>query len=325
MNLKNNNYLNMSKKTNQPKYNEDEIDFYQIIKILFDSKKIIILSTLFFFLASIIYTSLEKPQFKTSAIIEIGYYEMNNGEIELIEKPLDLINDLNINLTLLNEQISIQPLFEKLILLETISSFENTNKTLLNNITSYVIDRHSKLEKTAIYSSGDDTLFDESNYLGSAYSEYIQRVRNEHEEEILILKNDIKFIERGITELNELLIEETSNLKLINSDPVSRLQHALQTPSYPEKIYSYKKQITNLEKQKTINQMKINSLNIKLRDFKILERVSTKVRNNFKTTIINPKNKLTISLGIIIGFFIGIFLVFIRRFFKSFKEIEKTI
>ena len=86
----------MAKNFDQSLYVKDEIDLKEILKILLESKKLIISTLLFFTIASIIYSLSLKPSFESSTKLEIGYVTTNNVDRELIESTSDLISDLNI-------------------------------------------------------------------------------------------------------------------------------------------------------------------------------------------------------------------------------------
>ena len=86
----------MSQNLIQPSAYEDEIDLREIFKILIESKKIIIVTILIFTITSIIYSLSSKPEFKSSIIVEIGYSEMPDGTQKSIEKPTDLISNINL-------------------------------------------------------------------------------------------------------------------------------------------------------------------------------------------------------------------------------------
>ena len=86
----------MAQNLTHPSPYEDEIDLREIFKILIESKKLIISTILIFTIVSIIYSLSLKPEFKSSTILEIGYYEKPDGTQKLIEKPSNLISDLKV-------------------------------------------------------------------------------------------------------------------------------------------------------------------------------------------------------------------------------------
>ena len=73
----------MAKNLTQHSPYEDEIDLQEIIKMLIESKKLIISTILIFTIASIIYSLSLKPSFITSAKLEIGYITTKNGDVLL--------------------------------------------------------------------------------------------------------------------------------------------------------------------------------------------------------------------------------------------------
>jgi capsular polysaccharide biosynthesis protein len=140
----------MAQNSTQPSFNEDEMDLREIVKILLESKKLIISTILIFTTASIIYSLSLKPSFLTSTILEIGYYEMPDGNQQLIEKPSNLISDLKVLImknsdNKFNQNVSMNSFEGKLINLETTSSSVEQNENILNEIINYIDERHSNL------------------------------------------------------------------------------------------------------------------------------------------------------------------------------------
>ena len=138
----------MTQNLTQPSPYEDEIDLREIFKILIESKKLIISTILIFTIASIIYSLSLKPSFKSSTILEIGYYEMPDATQKLIEQPTSLISHLEIQMIknpngVYNQNASMKPLNEKLIYLETTSNSAEQNENLLTEMINYIEERHS--------------------------------------------------------------------------------------------------------------------------------------------------------------------------------------
>ena len=145
----------MAQNLTQPSPYDDEIDLREIFKILIESKKLIILTTLIFTIASIIYSLSLKPEFKSSTILEIGYYEMPDGTQELIEEPSDLISDLNILLlrnpdNKFSQKVPISLIEKNVINFETTSSSGEQNENILNEMIIYIEGRHSRLKKLRV-------------------------------------------------------------------------------------------------------------------------------------------------------------------------------
>ena len=93
-------------------YLQEEIYLKDIIKLLINSKKLIIVTTLIVTLLGAIYSFQKAPVYKSTALIEIGYYpknQYNQTPIEAdqqdqhnqtpIETAKSLINEFSIELT----------------------------------------------------------------------------------------------------------------------------------------------------------------------------------------------------------------------------------
>ena len=116
---------------------EYEIDLRGLIKMLMKSKKLVILTILIFIIASIIYSLTLESKFKSSSILEIGYYEIPDGTIKLIESPSDIISSIRTNLI-----------------------YKKRNKFLLDNlIITSPEDRLIELEITSKSSKENENIF----------------------------------------------------------------------------------------------------------------------------------------------------------------------
>ena len=78
-------------------YLQEEIDLKEIFKLLINSKKLIIVTTLIFTLLGAIYSFQKAPVYKSTALIEIGANNTFSNEKGLIEPGKDLMQDLKIN------------------------------------------------------------------------------------------------------------------------------------------------------------------------------------------------------------------------------------
>ena len=78
---------------------EDEIDLKEIFKLLINSKKLIIVTTLIITLLGAIYAFQKEPLplYKSTALIEIGNYELDEYSQMIIEPAEDLIKELTTN------------------------------------------------------------------------------------------------------------------------------------------------------------------------------------------------------------------------------------
>ena len=344
----------MAQNLTQPSPYDDEIDLREIFKILIESKKLIILTTLIFTIASIIYSLSLKPEFKSSTILEIGYYEMPDGTQELIEEPSDLISNLKIY-QLLNDQqdSSFKAIENKLIRIETSSNKATDNEKILSSMITFINNRHNKL---SIISSNlrKNTLVDKIDLIDSEISFIKSKQldnnllkRTEIEDRIAKLKAELPIINLEIIQLEKVIIDDTNNLSLLTTNDKTQKARASNSPTLEQIIFSYKSKINGFNTKKNTNILETKNLNNQLQilenvthqsdelfsleqERKILEnqlqilmnatQVKTLPIGNIETKTIKPKTLLIILMGLIIGFITGIFLVFIRNFVKSYKE-----
>ena len=338
----------MAQNLTQPSPYEDEIDLLAIFKILIESKKLIISSILIFTIASIIYSLSLKPSFITSTKLEIGYVELDNGDRKLIESLSDLISDLNILLMKnpddkFNQNVSMNSLENKIISLETTSSSVEQNENILNEMISYIDERHSNLAALITYQK-KDKISNEINLIESEISFLIGNMRIDLEAKISKIKSDLPIIDQEISQLNLIITQDLNNLKLLRN---TNLDIERAANSLEQIIFSYKNQISQLKRERNNSISDLSSFSQKLdaldksnfqsdelfileQEQKILEnqlqtlmnktQVKTLPIGNIETQTIKPKTQLMILLGIIMGFITGILLVFIRNFVKSYRE-----
>ena len=132
-------------------YDEDEIDIRENIKILIESKKLIIISIIFFTIAASIYSYFQKSEFETSALIEIGQTINHGNEQKLIEQPESLIRFLRINEIKNQNQnqnhsqkLSLKVLEGRLIRMEITSISPERDREILNQYISKIKERHTE-------------------------------------------------------------------------------------------------------------------------------------------------------------------------------------
>ena len=246
----------MAQNLTQPSPYEDEIDLRAIIKVFIESKKLIISTLLIFTAVSIIYSLASKPSFLTSTKLEIGYYEMPDGNQKLIEKPSNLISDLKVLImknsdNKFRQQLSINSFEDKVINLETTSSSVEQNEDFLNEVIRYIHDRHSKLtllntdQKKDRISNEIETIesklsfikakqLDENQAKKLTINRNLENIKSELsfikakqlnsnqlkqsmiEDRIAKLKSDLPIIDLEISQFEKLIIDETNNLTLLD-------------------------------------------------------------------------------------------------------------
>ena len=340
----------MANNINQSSYQEDEIDLREILKVLIESRKLIILTTLIFTIVSIVYSLSQKPEFKSSSLFEIGYYEMPDGTHQLIEKTEVLINDLKLNLIIkkpdneFNQAVSIRPIQSALIQFETTSFSSETNEKLLNKFFSYIDNRHASFMKSYTDNNRNDL------------HNQIDLIESEFELERLNITNDISkksaylpLLDQKISQLRKIIADNNNILFLLQNDPQLFIERASISPKLNVLTDDLINRVTQLVNEKNTSLQGIDKLNNqlefennstksnKLLDLKLkqealeieLESVNNQkiinggVIGDIKITTIKPKYLLIITLGIVLGFISSIFLVFIRSFIKGYRESEE--
>jgi LPS O-antigen subunit length determinant protein (WzzB/FepE family) len=346
----------MAQNLTQPSPREDEIDLREIIKILIESKKLIISSILIFTIASIIYSLSLPPVFKSSTILEIGYYEKPDGTQKLIEEPSDLISNLKIY-QLLNDQqdSSFKAIENKLIRIETSSNKTSDNEKILSSMIAFIKNRHNELSITSS-NLRKNTLLDEIylndsklSFIKAKNLEYRQLRRSEIEDKIAKLKTALPIIDLEISQLEKAIIDDTNNLSLLKENNTLLIKRASNSPTLEQIIFNYKSKINGFNTKKYTNILETKKLNNKLKilenstlqseetvrleqERKLLEnqlqtlmneaQVKTLPIGNIETENIKQKILVTLLLGLIIGFIVSIFLVLINNFIKNFRESE---
>jgi len=78
-------------------YLDDEIDLIELLRTLYSSKKLIVIVTLAFSLLAFIYTTQKEEEYQSTIVLEVGSYDLINGEKKLVEPVSSLIKKLKIN------------------------------------------------------------------------------------------------------------------------------------------------------------------------------------------------------------------------------------
>jgi capsular polysaccharide biosynthesis protein len=278
----------MAKNLTQHSPYNDEIDLREIIKMLIESKKLIISTILIFTIASIIYSLSLKSSFLTSTKLEIGYFDLGNGDRELIESSSDLVSELNILLlknpnNIFSQKVSINDFENQIIYLETTSSLLKKNENLLTEMIKYVHERHDIL-KTSIDVKKRREITREIEDIKAEITHFQSKLSDQTQSQYM---NIIKNLDKE-TEASELI------------DLFSR------NSAYTDRVFVLNQKLAVLIE------------NLEMLNSKIYSK--THLIGNIETKTIKPKIELIIVLGLIIGFIFSIFLVFIRNFVKSYKE-----
>ena len=347
----------MQQNINQTNQYEDEIDLIEIIQKLIKSKMIIIVTTLIITILTYLYTLQQQPTYQSSVLIEIGHYNSNDGSIKLLEQPSSLTQDLKINLIHknLDENLSsakIKILEDKLITIDYSSGSAEKNTNVLNKFINYLDIRHSRLANAKSLELSDeiDSLSSEIEFTEKLLLAQNEDTKLQISNQIKILTNQLQFIDKKISSLDQIITEDQENLQLLKSVPDLYIERTTTNPTLNQVIYTYKinhtdllinkqnikDQIYNLEKKLEIMenshlshleseelfkyQKEIDKLKVKLKGLENLNFTQTKTIGGVKTHSLDPNNKKIMVLGFIAGLFAGILIVFINEFVKTYRE-----
>ena len=237
--------------------------------------------TLAFSLLGFIYSTQEEPVYQSTVILEVGSYDLINGEKKLVWPVSTLIKKLRINQISkqLNElnfnsiedhflQINFtspSPEFNENIIKEAIKFAQESHMVTLDNIVNSFSEEIMAIDNEIEFFK--NSLDNEIEVLKSSIE-----IQQEYKKLIAInsiknIDNEITYLENKIKLLLKLIPEEENNLLLLKSNPSSLLQRASSSPTLHQIIYSYneqtitlKNQIHKLQQEKEALEMQIKSI-----------------------------------------------------------------
>jgi len=305
-------------------FNEDEVNFSELLAFFLSSRNLILVLTSIFSLALIlIFASIEKT-FEASNVIEIGTYEPDQWRLLSIESPELTRQRLN------NQYIELPTYDESMPKLHSVKIVTSMTRNGKNHIR---LISHSSTKNNA------------KRKIDMAI-EYINKIHNEEFKNVLNIANktylaetnkanlEIKNLKRAIIKLNETeaLIENTlKNLLEIQKEIDEKLLSTNHIESSKTGIWEAKAQLPlSISKQELIlNDLKedkktlsssledeIDFLNM-LQSKKIdLNYSETKRIGETKVKPLNISFLASLFLSIILGLIISIFILFLRIFFR---------
>ena len=330
---------------------EDEIDLKEIFKFLINSKKLLIAITLVITTLGAIYTFQKVPEYKSTALIEIGGYNTFSNEKGLIEPGKDLIQDLKINFIYKSsvDALIFRLIEKKLLQIEYISPSAEKNNHLLNEIVEYIVNRHSLLlsNNTQKTENQIESLNNQIEFRKKTIFTQNEADKLRISDQIESLNNELPITDLKINALNKVIVEDEGNLKLLASNPDLFLQRAAQSPTLNQVIFSYNNQLIDLEAEKTNLSQEKDALELELKLLESRDSESDDIFNlsqekdalelelkflmnqNLTSTqlvgeiLINEvaTNKaLPIFLSFIFGLFLSSVVIFINNSLKASKE-----
>ena len=254
---------------------EDEIDLKDILKLLINSKKLIISITLIITTLGAIYASQKTPVYKSTALIEIGndVFADNDKYNQIpIEPAKSLIKELTINFIYKQqENVSMNTIEDRLIRFNTKSNNPEMNIDLLNKIIGYIENRHSNLiskKKKRITNQLTYKIESLDDHIEYNFSALLLRISNQIESlnnQIDSLNNQLPTLDAKIESINEIIVADKGNLLLLKSKPDIFLQRAAQSPTLDQVIHFYSVQLLDFENEKVKLSHEKNNLKSQLK------------------------------------------------------------
>jgi len=274
-------------------YLEDEIDLRELFKTILNSKKLIIIVALTFSLLAFIYTSQKELEYQSSVIIEVGSYDLLNGEKKLVEPIPNLIKNLKVDL-IYKKQLGIlnfnsiedqlleinytspSPEYNENLIKEAIKFAQESHTEILANIVNFIsekimaVDKEIEFLKNSIENQENSQKFIENQQISQKLIAAINMIKA-----IDIEKTALEF---KIKYLLELIPAEENNLLLLNSNPSALLLRASSSPTLQQIIYSYNEKIINMKQElQNLNQKK-GTLELQVKSIENGEFTSTEER-----------------------------------------------
>ena len=322
---------------------EDDIDLKEILKLLINSKKLIITITLIITTLGAIYSFQKATEYKSTALIEIGSYDQDKKI--LIETSAILTEELNIKfshkqeeLVINSNNLSIQPIDDvlaRLIQISYTSTSSATSEKIVNEIVRYINNRHSLLLINNTQKN-EKQLTNEIEKLNTQIEFSKNAILNQNESsklrisnEIEKLNNSLPSIDSKINALNKVIIEDEAegdnlkilalidyeNLKLKLSQEKDHLETELKLLQSKdlESISLESNFIFTLSQEKDVLEFELESLMKQ-------NPTSSQLIGEIVTNAIDSKKEFIIFLSFVFGLSLSIVIVFINNFLKAFKE-----
>lgn len=317
----------MAKNLKESSHLDNQIDIYEVINTLMESKIFIILSVLIFTISATLYSFSLKPLYKSSTIIEIGHYKMPNGTQKKIESPSNLIKGVKSNLKYKDQDnnsfqnISMSVLDSLLIRLETTSLSGEKNEKKLNRFINYLDERMTQQEKL-ILNDSLEPLLEKISEIESRIFNYKLNRKLQFKDTLSNLNNDLKVIENEILKLDDIIIEDSNSLALLE-----KTSQLYDLKIEKNRIIQEAKSIKEKEKLLQNDTLASDTLRILNSELHKLENeldylknrtiINTQIIRDIATNLVSKRTGLIIILGLFVGLFIGIFLVLIRNLVKN--------
>lgn len=305
----------------------EKIDFNILFKILLSSKKLILFATLFITFAGLIYSLQKEASYQSTALVEIGNFNFNSSQYQIIESPKSLITEVKIrffykeNNDFNSNSFDLNILQERLLELNYKSTLPETNIKALNRVIKFIDERHSlllsnklennkaeitrkinKLASEIEFYGNEDSLQKENqkkelirriNELTNEIDLSIELFKIENKEKRFRINSQIPEIDEKIEALEIIISADSKNLELLKTNPKYLIERAAQSPTLNQVIYTYQDKLIGLKNEK-INLLQ--EKNVLENEFKKLEKG---FHNDMVVKLSSRKNSLESDLRIL--------------------------
>ena len=219
--------------------------------------------TLAFSLLAFIYTTQKEVEYQSTIVLEVGSYDLINGEKKLVEPVSSLIKKLKINqISKQLDELDFKSIEDHFLEINYTSPSPEFNENLINQAIIFAQESHAEILDKVVnsFSKKIVTTDNEVKLLKDSLESRIKFLKNsleiqqESQKSIAInsiktIVNEIPTLESQLKFLLELIPAEENNLLLLKSDPSSLLQRTSSSPTLQQIIYSYNKQAVSLKNQ----------------------------------------------------------------------------
>ena len=310
-------------------YLDDEIDLRELLRTILNSKKLIIIVTLAFSLLAFIYTTQKEVEYQSTVILEVGSYDLINGEKKLIEPVSSLIKKLKVNIIYKNQlefgglklndkKLNFKSIEDQLLEINYTSPSPEFNETIINAAIIFSQESHAEMQANLVKSFSDQIKTKELqiDFFKNSSSSKRESKKIEVSNEINLIDTEAGLNKILINFVSERLLEQINDLILKDQlmtfqAKVEELERKRETLEREIKLIDS----TNFSDNQALElNFEKDSLEYQIQLIKNSLSKTEPIRE-IKTTKINPKQFLTILIGTILGFIFSILIVLIRQAF----------
>jgi LPS O-antigen subunit length determinant protein (WzzB/FepE family) len=300
-------------------YLDDEIDLIELLRTLYSSKKLIVIVTLAFSLLAFIYTTQKEVEYQSTIVLEVGSYDLINGEKKLVEPVSSLIKKLKINqISQQLDELNYKSIEDHFLQINYTSPSPELNENSIKEAIKFSQDSYMKTLDNIVNSFSDGIKAKElqidfliNSTLSNKESRQLKVINeiNEIDSKVDLDKIKINFLSKLlITQKNDLILEDQLMILQAKVKELEKKKESLErkiilidsSDIVGKEVFEFKQEINSLEKQS-----------------KLIKNSSSKTQpiRELVTSEIKTKTLLIILIGTILGFIFSVLIVFIRQAF----------